>query len=514
MSATVNFNWPLLDGNDTVGRDLWNPVFTAIDAELFKTASTTQDGRMTSAMYLQLKDVQAGAEVNQNAVSNVKVGATTITSTSKTSTVELASGSTQLTLTPDNTNKKVTFTLTTTSAGGTEANSLSLTNANGRGGDSERVGGQTLANLDSRYAASTHTHAQYALTTDLTTHTGRTDNPHNATAAQVGALALTGGTLTGDTTVSKNNARILFDRPSGQVGQYAGFWFNDAGVPKLGFFYDYPAAKMVFSISGVGTYDILHSGIHNSTGDPHTQYLQKAGGTLTNFLTLHADPTSNLHASSKQYVDNKFALALPLTGGTLTNFLTLHANPTSNLHAVPKQYADTKLALSGGTMTGPITLSADPANALEPATKQYVDNKQNRTSLRVYQATSQNMTYTTWTKVNFTSKDHDLLNEYDAVNSKFTCTTAGVYSVTVNCSLLNSSSGTTSTIQLYKNGVGHTILKSEILSTNSLSYTIGGSATIKLVAGDYLEIYVYVSGTGVATSNGNANTYLCVDRIN
>lgn len=31
---------------------------------------------------------------------------------------------------------------------------------------------------------------------------------------------------------------------------------------------------------------------------------------------------------------------LPLTGGTLTNFLTLHADPTSALHAVTKQYVD------------------------------------------------------------------------------------------------------------------------------------------------------------------------------
>jgi hypothetical protein len=31
--------------------------------------------------------------------------------------------------------------------------------------------------------------------------------------------------------------------------------------------------------------------------------LQRSGGTMTNFLTLNADPTSNLHAVTKQYVD-------------------------------------------------------------------------------------------------------------------------------------------------------------------------------------------------------------------
>lgn len=38
-----------------------------------------------------------------------------------------------------------------------------------------------------------------------------------------------------------------------------------------------------------------------------TRYLQLSGGTLTNFLTLHADPTSALHAASKQYVDSMVA---------------------------------------------------------------------------------------------------------------------------------------------------------------------------------------------------------------
>ena len=34
-----------------------------------------------------------------------------------------------------------------------------------------------------------------------------------------------------------------------------------------------------------------------------SRYLQLSGGTLTNFLTLHADPSSAMHAATKQYVD-------------------------------------------------------------------------------------------------------------------------------------------------------------------------------------------------------------------
>lgn len=36
--------------------------------------------------------------------------------------------------------------------------------------------------------------------------------------------------------------------------------------------------------------------------------LATSGGTMTGFLTLHADPTSGLHAATKQYVDNTVAV--------------------------------------------------------------------------------------------------------------------------------------------------------------------------------------------------------------
>ena len=48
--------------------------------------------------------------------------------------------------------------------------------------------------------------------------------------------------------------------------------------------------------------------------------LSKAGGTLTGFLTLHADPTSLLHAATKQYVDaqdaGRVATTRQITAGT------------------------------------------------------------------------------------------------------------------------------------------------------------------------------------------------------
>ena len=38
--------------------------------------------------------------------------------------------------------------------------------------------------------------------------------------------------------------------------------------------------------------------------------LPKSGGTLTGYLTLNADPSNNLHAATKQYVDNAVQAAI------------------------------------------------------------------------------------------------------------------------------------------------------------------------------------------------------------
>lgn len=78
-------------------------------------ATTTSAGAMTAADKEKLDGIQAGAEVNQNAFSNVIVtdngSNTTIAASQKTDTVTLVAGD-KITLTPDATNKKVTIAST------------------------------------------------------------------------------------------------------------------------------------------------------------------------------------------------------------------------------------------------------------------------------------------------------------------------------------------------------------------------------------------------------------------
>ena len=121
---------------------------------------------------------------------------------------------------------------------------------------------------------------------------------------------------------------------------------------------------------------------------PNTSiYTLKSGDTMTGALALVGDPTQNLHATPKQYIDrlNPFGKFVPLSGGTMTDALTLAADPTQSLHAVSKQYVDTKISeiqipntsgyilKTGDTMTGTLALVADPTQNLHAATKQYVD---------------------------------------------------------------------------------------------------------------------------------------------
>ena len=75
----------------------------------YSDATTASHGLMSTSDKIKLNGISSGAEVNQNAFSNIKVGDTTVAADTKTDTLELVAG-TNITLTPDATNDKVTIT--------------------------------------------------------------------------------------------------------------------------------------------------------------------------------------------------------------------------------------------------------------------------------------------------------------------------------------------------------------------------------------------------------------------
>ena len=90
-------------------------------------------------------------------------------------------------------------------------------------------------------------------------HSQTTGNPHNTTAADVGAMPAVGGGSTG---------QVLTKTENGQAWQ------------------DAPETGM-------------------SQDDADARYLQLSGGTMTGVLTLNGDPTANNQAANKAYVDSK-----------------------------------------------------------------------------------------------------------------------------------------------------------------------------------------------------------------
>lgn len=111
-------NWVLMGGGGWVepggafligAQEFFGP--DVVGFMFFDNGEITADNSgtlMTSNQEKKLNDIEDGAEVNQNAFSNIKVGATTVAADGKTDTLELAAGS-NISLTPDATNDKVTI---------------------------------------------------------------------------------------------------------------------------------------------------------------------------------------------------------------------------------------------------------------------------------------------------------------------------------------------------------------------------------------------------------------------
>ena len=107
--------------------------------------------------------------------------------------------------------------------------------------------------------------------------------------------------------------------------------------------------------------------IYLEQNNTKAEYVKRSGDTMEGELTLNAGPTEDLHAATKNYVDDADNL----------------------LEEKITDLADSVVLKAGSTMTGPLILNADPTEDLGAATKAYVDSKvQNimETSARLYRA--------------------------------------------------------------------------------------------------------------------------------
>ncbi len=98
-------------------------------------AGSATSGLMTGADKSKLDGIEAGAEVNQNAFSNVSVGAATLAADAKTDTLTFTAG-TNVTITPDAENDAITFaaadTTYTLTQDATDGHIITFTPSNGQ----------------------------------------------------------------------------------------------------------------------------------------------------------------------------------------------------------------------------------------------------------------------------------------------------------------------------------------------------------------------------------------------
>ena len=146
----------------------------------------------------------------------------------------------------------------------------------------------------------------------------------------------------------------------GNTGAYYLNYANFTNVPAL--------------VDSLGQGTLVVSDLANDANYATTSYvttqinnidnLETAGGSMSGFLSLHADPVLDLHAATKRYVDNQDDLLVSKSGSIMTGDLVLNGAPTVDNQAATKKYTDdniaTRLPLSGGTLTGSLVLAGAP----------------------------------------------------------------------------------------------------------------------------------------------------------
>ena len=350
------------DKSATVSTVTWDST----NKKLTKTINGTTTDVVTAATLRTGLNVADGAEVNQNAFSNVKVGSTTVAADSKTDTLELVAGS-NVTLTPDATNDKVTIAATATTyeskaaaSGGTAVSlvttgekytwnnksSLALgeTSSTAYRGDRGKTAYDhsqaTHARTDATAVASSSTNGNIKINgteTTVYTHPGSGTNPHGTTKSDVGLgnvgnfKAVSTAASQGLTSTEQSNARAnigagtssLTLGTSGTTAAYGNHnhtgVYSPVGHTHDGINIDIDNGGSYIPVSNIEAGNNVTLDYNNQT-DTLTINATGGGGGTTDYSNLSNKPqiNSNTLSGNKTSADLGLQSALSVESQTLT----------------------------------------------------------------------------------------------------------------------------------------------------------------------------------------------------
>lgn len=300
----------------------------------------------TTALLTKLNGIATGAEVNQNAFSNITVGSTTVAADSKTDTLTLVGSN--VTITPDATNDKITFTVAngSTSAKGV----VQLTNS-------------TSSTSTTTAATPSSVKSAYDLANTAKTNAA---NAQSTADSKVGSVSLSSGTNNGTLKLTVDGT-----------------------------------ATDNIAVKGLGSAAYTNSSAYAtaSQGTKADNAMPKSGGEFTGNVTLNADPTTNLGAATKQYVDTQITTKIAASDamvfkGTLGTGGTVTAVPTTGVVK-----GDTYKIITAGTWAGSVCKIGDliialNSGSLEATTANWAyvpSGNENETTIK-YSTTTQNLT--------------------------------------------------------------------------------------------------------------------------
>ncbi len=170
----------------------------------------------------------------------------------------------------------------------------------------------------------------------------------------------------------------------------------------------------------------------------------------------------------------------------------INADPTAGLKLVSSSSSDIQIQSNGVTVC---TINAD---GLSMNTGTLAGNGP---AFSAYSSVIQSITSATWTKVVCGTELFDTNSNYDIATARFTPTVEGYYQIT---SRIQTSTATRVFTQLYKNGVSF----KHLLDIPSNITRSGGSALVYMNGStDYIELYAYLTGSGLQVQANQIGTY-------